>query len=113
MTRPEGRTKDGFETQFGTNHVAHFLLINLLMPALLAGTNSERFSRVVVLSSVAHCFGEANFDNINFDGCYHPMATYTQRKMPIFFIYFGSHVQLIIGSLVVQRIIILVAVICR
>ncbi|UKZ94635.1 uncharacterized protein TrAFT101_009490 [Trichoderma asperellum] len=44
MTPPEGRTKDGFETQFGTNHVAHFLLINLLMPALLAGANSERFS---------------------------------------------------------------------
>lgn len=80
MTPPEGRTKDGFETQFGTNHVAHFLLINLLMPALLAGANVERSSRVVVLSSVAHRFGEVNFDNKNFDGCYDPMATYAQSK---------------------------------
>ncbi|KAL6898469.1 hypothetical protein GGI43DRAFT_407770 [Trichoderma evansii] len=80
MTPPEGRTKDGFETQFGTNHVAHFLLINLLMPALLAGANSERSSRVVVLSSVAHRFGEVNFDNINFDNCYDHMAAYAQSK---------------------------------
>jgi NAD(P)-dependent dehydrogenase (short-subunit alcohol dehydrogenase family) len=80
MTPPEGRTKDGFETQFGTNHVAHFLLINLLMPALLAGANSERSSRVVILSSVAHRFGKVNFDNINFNGCYDPMSTYAQSK---------------------------------
>ncbi|KAH7140991.1 hypothetical protein EDB81DRAFT_655513 [Dactylonectria macrodidyma] len=80
MTPPEGRTKDGFETQFGTNHLAHFLLFNLLQPALLAGVTPQRASRVVVLSSVAHRFGEVNFDDVNFEGHYDPMATYAQSK---------------------------------
>ncbi|KXH58617.1 oxidoreductase [Colletotrichum nymphaeae SA-01] len=83
MTPPEGRTRDGFETQFGTNHLAHFLLFNLLQPALLkAATTSPSgtSSRVVIVSSVAHRFGQPNFANINFDGCYDPMATYAQSK---------------------------------
>jgi len=80
MTPPEGRTKDGFETQFGTNHLSHFLLFNLLQPALLAGTSSSRASRVVVLSSVGHRFGEVQFDDVNFEGHYDPMATYAQSK---------------------------------
>ncbi|SPJ76900.1 related to reductases [Fusarium torulosum] len=80
MTPPEGRTKDGFETQFGTNHLAHFLLFNLLRPALLAGVTPQRASRVVVLSSVAHRFGEVNFDDVNFEGRYDPMDAYAQSK---------------------------------
>ncbi|KAM4060817.1 short chain dehydrogenase [Hirsutella rhossiliensis] len=81
MTPPEGRTKDGFETQFGTNHLSHFLLFNLLQPALLAGAaTSNRASRVIVLSSLAHRFGEVNFDNFNFDGNYDPWTAYAQSK---------------------------------
>ncbi|EHK16202.1 uncharacterized protein TRIVIDRAFT_40045 [Trichoderma virens Gv29-8] len=80
MTPPEGRTKDGFETQFGTNHLAHFLLFNLLQPALLASVTPQRASRVVVVSSVAHRFGEVQFDDVNFEGHYDPMATYAQSK---------------------------------
>ncbi|KAF5004294.1 hypothetical protein FDECE_9204 [Fusarium decemcellulare] len=81
MTPPEGRTKDGFETQFGTNHLSHFLLFNLLQPALLAGASTaQRCSRVVVLSSIAHRFGEVNFDDVNFEGHYDAMATYAQSK---------------------------------
>lgn len=80
MATPEGRTKDGFETQFGTNHLAHFLLFNLLQPALLAGATPQTPSRVVVLSSVAHRFGEVNFDDVNFEGHYDAMATYAQSK---------------------------------
>ena len=80
MTPPEGRTEDGFETQFGTNHLAHFLLFNLLQPALLAGATPELASRVVILSSVGHRFGEVPFDNINFDGNYDAVAAYALSK---------------------------------
>ncbi|KAK1656142.1 hypothetical protein BDP81DRAFT_467499 [Colletotrichum phormii] len=75
-----GRTKDGFETQFGTNHLAHFLLFNLPQPALLKAATPAHASRVVIVSSVAHRFGQVNFDNVNYDGCYDPMATYAQSK---------------------------------
>merc|ERR1719373_221006 len=44
-------TKDGFEMQWGTNHVGHFHLTNLLLPALKNGTDA----RVVCVSSIAHC----------------------------------------------------------
>lgn len=47
MACPEGKTKDGFETQFGTNHVGHFLLFQLLKPALLASSTPSYNSRAV------------------------------------------------------------------
>lgn len=80
MAPPEGRTEDVFETQFGTNHLAHFLLINLLTPALKAAFSSTFDSRVVILSSVAHRWASVNFDDINFDGNYDPNAAYGQSK---------------------------------
>jgi len=76
MATPEGRTADGFETQFGVNHLSHFLLFNLLMPALLAGTPS----RAVFLSSIAHRSGEVHLDNINLDGEYEKFKAYAQSK---------------------------------
>lgn len=62
-----GHTKDGFETQFGVNHLGHFLLTNLLTEALKAGAPS----RVVNLSSFFHEFsmgrkGEIHFDDLNY-----------------------------------------------
>ncbi|KAI9149617.1 Oxidoreductase calI [Paramyrothecium foliicola] len=80
MATPEGRTADGFETQFGTNHLAHFLLIQLLLPTLTASSSKEFQSRVIVLSSVAHRDGEVNFDNLNFDGEYDAWKAYAQSK---------------------------------
>ncbi|KAJ3192877.1 hypothetical protein HDU83_005945 [Entophlyctis luteolus] len=80
MATPEGRTKDGFETQFGTNHLAHFLLFNLLKPALLAAASPSFASRAVFLSSVAHRMGEVNFEDVNFTGSYDSWVAYGQSK---------------------------------
>ncbi|KAL5598831.1 hypothetical protein BROUX41_003843 [Berkeleyomyces rouxiae] len=80
MVPPEGRTADGFETQFGTNHLSHFLLFNLLRPALQAGSTPQKASRVVIVSSVAHRMGRPQWDNINFDGNYNDWAAYGQSK---------------------------------
>ena len=68
MRTPYGRTKDGFETQFGVNHLGHFLLTNLLLDGLKAGAPS----RVVNLSSYFHEFamgrkGEIHFDDLNYE----------------------------------------------
>lgn len=62
-------TKDGFELQFGTNHLGHFVLTGLLLPALLA----EPPARVVTVASLAHHGGTAavlagNIDRVNYDG---------------------------------------------
>lgn len=63
MAPPLGRTADGFETQFGTNHVGHFLLTNLLMPLIEKG---ER-PRIVNLSSRGHHFDQVHFDDPNYE----------------------------------------------
>jgi NAD(P)-dependent dehydrogenase (short-subunit alcohol dehydrogenase family) len=77
MFTPEGRTADGFETQFGTNHVGHFLLTNLLMPALLAGSPA----RIVNVSSAGHGFGDVRWDDANFDDApYDKFEAYGQSK---------------------------------
>lgn len=76
MAVPEGRTADGFELQLGTNHLAHFLLINLLTDALLAAAPA----RVVILSSIGHRGSEVHFDNLNLEGEYDPWVSYGQAK---------------------------------
>jgi NAD(P)-dependent dehydrogenase (short-subunit alcohol dehydrogenase family) len=62
MACPLGRTEQGFELQFGTNHLGHFLLTGLLAPALRAGAPS----RVVCVSSSGHRFGPVNLDDPNY-----------------------------------------------
>jgi NAD(P)-dependent dehydrogenase (short-subunit alcohol dehydrogenase family) len=61
MACPKGQTVDGFETQFGINHLGHFVLINRLAPLLKKG------SRVVVLSSGAHGSSDVNLEDPNFE----------------------------------------------
>lgn len=80
MACPEGRTEDGFETQFGTNHLARFLLLHLVHPCLKAASTPDFNSRVVILSSIAHRFGSVNFENYNLEGVYSPDAAYSQSK---------------------------------
>ncbi|HTO40805.1 MAG TPA: SDR family NAD(P)-dependent oxidoreductase [Rhizomicrobium sp.] len=77
MACPEGRTQDGFETQFGTNHLGHFLLVNRLVPTLIAAAPS----RVVILSSGAHRRGEVSLDDPNFAHTpYSPWLAYGRSK---------------------------------
>lgn len=75
MATPLGRTAEGFETQFGTNHLGHFVLVNRLAPLLRAG------SRVVSLTSGGHRAGDVDLDDPNFERTdYNPMNAYGRSK---------------------------------
>ncbi|KAL8746191.1 MAG: hypothetical protein Q9184_007779 [Pyrenodesmia sp. 2 TL-2023] len=75
------KTVDGFESQFGTNHLAHFLLFKLLKPTLLDSSTPEMNSRVVSLSSSGHRAGPVQIGNYNFErGNYNPWAAYGSSK---------------------------------
>lgn len=63
MACPQGSTLDGFELQFGTNHLGHFVLVNRLVPLLLTGPPA----RVVVLSSAGHRRSDVDLDDPGFD----------------------------------------------
>ncbi|GMM92373.1 SDR family NAD(P)-dependent oxidoreductase [Qipengyuania sp. MTN3-11] len=77
MAPPLGHTEDGFETQFGTNHLGHFLLTNLLMPLVEKG---ER-PRIVNLSSRGHHFAPVDLDDPNYEKRdYEKWAAYGQSK---------------------------------
>jgi NAD(P)-dependent dehydrogenase (short-subunit alcohol dehydrogenase family) len=75
MNIPEARTKDGFEMQFGTNHLGHFALTNLLLPHVT--------DRVVTLSSGAHRAPRTrlHLDNLDLSGEYRPMTAYSRSKL--------------------------------
>ncbi|TAI66488.1 SDR family oxidoreductase [Bradyrhizobium sp. Leo170] len=70
-------TSDGFELQFGTNYLGHFALTAGLMPLLRKG----RDPRVVTISSVAARNGKIDFDNLQGERDYKPMAIYSQSKL--------------------------------
>ncbi|GII89892.1 oxidoreductase [Sinosporangium siamense] len=78
MAMPYRRTSDGFELQFGTNHLGHFALTGLLMPLLLAGRGAPR---VVTVSSGAHRAGRMNFKDLNAEGRYGKYSAYAQSKL--------------------------------
>src|SRR5580704_45114 len=77
MACPLGRTADGFETQFGTNHLGHFLLTALLYPALQAGAQP----RVVTLTSAGHSRADVDLEDPNFERSeYSAWVAYGQAK---------------------------------
>ncbi|KAH8695614.1 hypothetical protein BGW36DRAFT_299730, partial [Talaromyces proteolyticus] len=80
MASPKGRTVDGFETQFGTKHIAHFLLFYLVKPLLPSSSTSVFHSRAVYLSSSAHRTSSVQFDNLGLEGEYEPWKPYRQTK---------------------------------
>lgn len=78
MGIPERQTADGFETQFGTNHLGHWALTAHLMPAILRADSA----RVVTVTSTAHHTGRAvDPDNPHLRGNYSPWKAYGQSKL--------------------------------
>lgn len=77
----EGRTKDGFEQQFGVNHLAHFYLFQLLKPMLLNSTTPSFNSRVISVASSIHTMGSVKVGDYNLEKCgYDPFVGYASSK---------------------------------
>jgi len=75
MATPFGHTADGFETQFGTNHLGHFVLVNRIAPLIRAG------GRLVNLSSAGHRFANVDLEDPNFERTpYDPFVAYGRSK---------------------------------
>ncbi len=75
MATPKGETADGFETQFGTNHLGHFVLVNRIAGLMKTG------SRLVNLSSSGHRFSDVDLDDPNFEHtAYAPFIAYGRSK---------------------------------
>ena len=79
MFTPRSTTKDGFELQFGTNHLGHFAFTGLLLDRVLAATGS----RVVTVSSVGHRFARRGirFDDLQWERSYSRVGAYGQAKL--------------------------------
>ena len=77
MMPPYGRTADGFELQFGINHLGHFALTGLLIDRLAALPRA----RVVTVSSNGHRYGEINFADLQSEHRYRRDAGYSQSKL--------------------------------
>jgi NAD(P)-dependent dehydrogenase (short-subunit alcohol dehydrogenase family) len=77
MAAPRRLTADGFESQFGTNHLGHFALTGLLLPALL----NAPAPRVVTVSSTLHRRGTMNFDDLQGERKYDRFGAYGQSKL--------------------------------
>jgi NAD(P)-dependent dehydrogenase (short-subunit alcohol dehydrogenase family) len=75
MRTPFGHTADGFETQFGTNHLGHFVLVNRIASLFAPG------SRLVNVSSSGHRYSDVDLDDPNFERTpYDPMIAYGRSK---------------------------------
>ena len=77
MVPPREETCDGFESQFGVNHLGHFALTGLLIDRVRATTGS----RVVSVSSNAHKFGSIDFDDLNAEKSYNRVGRYNMSKL--------------------------------
>ena len=77
MAIPHRRTADGFEMQFGTNHLGHFALTGLLLPRLLDTPGA----RVVSVSSSAHRPGKIHWDDLQLERSYRNWRAYAQSKL--------------------------------
>lgn len=90
MDTPYSRTADGFEMQFGTNHLGHFALTGLLLPTMLPVAGS----RVVTVSSLAHRRGSIDFSDLLYTNRYRPNAAYSRSKLANLLFSFKLHARL-------------------
>jgi len=75
MATPFGQTLDGFETQFGTNHLGHFVFVNRITPLIRAG------GRLIILSSAGHRYSNVDLQDPNFERTpYEPFVAYGRSK---------------------------------
>jgi len=77
MVPPYGTTAQGFETQFGVNHLGHFALTGLLLDLIVKTPGA----RIVTVSSVAHYMGKIDFSDLNWERGYKAQAAYGQSKL--------------------------------
>lgn len=87
MATPETRVGNGWEAQFGTNHLGHYALVNLLWPAIASG------ARVVSLSSMGHHYSPMRWDDVQFTSGYDKWLAYGQSKTAIAL--FARHLDLL------------------
>lgn len=83
MGTPLSRTKEGFERQFDVNHLAHFVLSSLLLPALVESSTSDFNSRAIFLASSSRRISPVVWDDPNFEvapSAYDPFVAYGQSK---------------------------------
>lgn len=81
MAIPEARkTIDGFEQQFGVNHLAHFTLTVLLLPSLIRSSTPAFNSRIVTVTSSGHRYSAINWEDVNLTHTYQPWLAYGQSK---------------------------------
>lgn len=81
MAVPRSETADGFETQFGVNHLGHFALTGRLFDLLSAADGISGVSRVVTQSSGAHETGEMDFSDLNWEDSYGKWRAYGRSKL--------------------------------
>ncbi len=77
MVPPYGKTAQGFETQFGVNHLGHFALTGSLLDLITDTPNS----RIVTVSSVAHLMGKIDFTDLSWENGYKAQAAYGQSEL--------------------------------
>ena len=77
MVPPYGQTEQGFETQFGVNHLGHFALTGSLLDLI----TSTRGSRIVTVSSIAHYLSKIQFSDLNWEKGYKAQPAYGQSKL--------------------------------
>ena len=82
MACPESRTEDGYEIQFGVNHLGHFLLTELLMPKLRESAITGFNARIIILASKTHARGNIRWKDLNWSkGHYDKWKAYHQSKL--------------------------------
>lgn len=88
MAMPEGKTEDGFETQFGVNHLGHWALTGQLIPLLKQGDKSRI---VTVTSSAHHMTTRINFKDPHMRNKYSAWGAYAQSKLANYYFALGLH----------------------